>query len=516
MGASFSCLYLPREMSVKQYDVVVIGAGLGGLFSAVTLAKNGLKVCVLEKNRQIGGCLQTFALRKKVFDACVHYIGGLGEGHTLHRLFKYAGIINDLNLHELDSRGFDQILFGHEETRYPLGTRAHFVESLLPYFPQEEDALNRYLALISKVADQFPLYNLRTGEAEEKLSVMSLELLSTLRSLTGNERLVEVFAGNNMLYAGVEGQTPFYTHAMSTEAYLHSVRKVVPGSSQIARLLWRVLQKYGGEIYRHMEVVALKESGGAIEYAETADGVQWRARNYISAIHPAVLFSLTDSKYLRSAFRHRVGALPHTPPGVMVNLVLKPQTVPYLGQNVYWHPSGEVLAKETASGIHWPDTQALFYMEDLANPGFAESVSILVYADEKDFSRWKDSGNIIGVQTIRDKDYQKEKDAFADKLLEKTFGRFPELRDAVIARSIATPLTFRDYTGTPEGSLYGPMKDVARPAQTSLAVRTKISNLLLTGQNVNMHGVMGVCITAVTTCAELLGMEYLLDEIKKA
>jgi all-trans-retinol 13,14-reductase len=47
------------------YDVVIVGGGLGGLLSAVLLAKEGMKVCVLEKDKQIGGCLQTFGLQKR-------------------------------------------------------------------------------------------------------------------------------------------------------------------------------------------------------------------------------------------------------------------------------------------------------------------------------------------------------------------------------------------------------------------------------------------------------------------
>lgn len=43
------------------YDVVIIGSGLGGMLSVVMLARTGMKVCVLEKNKQIGGCLQTFS-----------------------------------------------------------------------------------------------------------------------------------------------------------------------------------------------------------------------------------------------------------------------------------------------------------------------------------------------------------------------------------------------------------------------------------------------------------------------
>jgi all-trans-retinol 13,14-reductase len=503
-------------MSAKQYDVVILGGGLGGLLCATMLAKEGMKVCVLEKNRQIGGCLQTFALHKKVFDACIHYIGGLGEGHTLHQIFQYAGIMDTLPLHGLDRTGFDQIIFGDEQISYPLATREHFVERLLPQFPKEEAALKQYLALISEVASQFALYDLRIAAPTDKMSLFGLELMSTLRGLTKDERLVQVLAGNNMLYGGVDGQTPFYTHAMSTEGYLHSVHKAVPGSSAIAKLLWKELQKQDGEVHRYADVKLLHEEGGEIQYAQTADGRRWEGKNFISAIHPAVLFAVLDGKGLRPAFKERVKNLPHTPPGVMINMVLKPGVVPYPGCNIYWHPSGEGLAKMTSEGVVWPDTQSLFYNKDDANPGFAESVTVLVYADDHPFAKWEDSENITGVHVTRNKEYQAKKEEYAAAILEKTFRRFPELKDNIVAKSISTPLTLRDYTGTPDGSLYGPLKDAARPGQTSLAVRTRIPNLLLTGQNLNMHGVMGVSISAVATCGELLGMDYLLGRIKQA
>ena len=91
--------------------------------------------------------------------------------------------------------------------------------------------------------------------------------------------------------------------------------------------------------------------------------------------------------------------------------------------------------------------------------------------------------------------------------------RFPELKAATLASTLATPLTFRDYTGNPGGSLYGALKDVNNPAQHMLSVRTKIPNLLLTGQHVNMHGVMGVSMTALATCGEIVGLEKLLAQL---
>ena len=98
--------------------------------------------------------------------------------------------------------------------------------------------------------------------------------------------------------------------------------------------------------------------------------------------------------------------------------------------------------------------------------------------------------------------------------MQKVSERIPELKGNVIAHSAATPLTYRDYIATPEGALYGILKDVNKPAETTIATRTRIPNLLLTGQNVNLHGVLGVSITALATSAELIGMEYLLNRVK--
>jgi all-trans-retinol 13,14-reductase len=67
--------------------------------------------------------------------------------------------------------------------------------------------------------------------------------------------------------------------------------------------------------------------------------------------------------------------------------------------------------------------------------------------------------------------------------------------------------------GTRDGSMYGIMADVNRPAHTEIPVRTKIGNLFLTGQNVGMHGVLGVSISAVNTCSAMLGNDYLLNKI---
>lgn len=499
---------------LPQYDVLVIGSGLGGLLSAVFLAKEGMKVCVIEKGKQIGGCLQTFALQKTVFDSCVHYIGGLGEGHTLHQIFSYAGIMDRLQLKGFDVDGFDRIAFGDDDISYPQAVGfSNFVEQLLPLFPKERAALESYVKLVTTVGDHFPLYRLRSGHAGEKAAVSGWELTETLSRCTQNPLLQSVLAGNNLLYSGQKGKTPFYLHALVLESYMHSAHKLLPGSSQIAKYLWRALQTAGGTVLRNMEIARLVEERGQLQYAETKDGQRFYAKQFIANIHPEALLGLLQTNLIRPAYRNRIKSLEQTTSAFMLNLVLAPGTVPMRYHNLYWHKHQDVWLAPHYQPDDWPLNYALYFTESRSCPGFAESISILTYMQYQEVSRWADVASHSGEPRQRAAAYEDFKAARSQKLLSCVIQRVPELQGNIRAHSTATPLTYRDYTATPTGALYGVLKDVNKPAETQIAVRTKIPNLLLTGQNVNMHGVLGVSITAIATCAEILGMDYLLQKI---
>src|SRR5881394_3733095 len=103
---------------MEQFDVTIIGSGLGGLECGYILAKEGFKVCILEKNRQLGGNLQIFVRDKAIFDTGIHYIGGLDEGQNLNRYFQYFGLMDKLRLKRMDMDGFDRISFRGDPREY--------------------------------------------------------------------------------------------------------------------------------------------------------------------------------------------------------------------------------------------------------------------------------------------------------------------------------------------------------------------------------------------------------------
>jgi all-trans-retinol 13,14-reductase len=117
---------------------VIIGAGLGGLFTGAILSKEGFKVTVLEKNATIGGGLQTFKRFGEHFDTGMHVIGGLRPGGNIWRICRYLGILDKIKVRDVDDDCTDRLYFSEDKTYYTIGKgREGFVDSLVKSFPKE-------------------------------------------------------------------------------------------------------------------------------------------------------------------------------------------------------------------------------------------------------------------------------------------------------------------------------------------------------------------------------------------
>lgn len=133
----------------------------------------------------------------------------------------------------------------------------------------------------------------------------------------------------------------------------------------------------------------------------------------------------------------------------------------------------------------------------------------MTYMDFHEVIKWENS-----FTGKRDAGYYEFKEEKANQLISLAEKQFPGLRSKIAFTETSTPLTWRDYTGTPGGSMYGIQKDYHDPSGTSVVPKTKIPGLLFTGQNVNLHGALGVTIGAVMTCSEILGYEYIIKKIR--
>lgn len=498
------------------YDVAIIGSGLGGLVCGALLSRNGYRVAVFEKNKQIGGCLQTYVRNKVIFDSGVHYIGALGEGRNLEKIFRYLGIMDKLKLQRLDMDGFDRIAFNGDPTEYRIAQGYdNFIAQLLKEFPGERKALQDYCHAMQDVCRRFPLYNLRTGSFAEKQEVMNIDCSTFLKQLTSNERLQNVLAGNNMLYAGVRDKTPFYVHALVVNSYIEDSWKCVDGGSQIGKWLARTILENGGKIYRDTMVQQIVGEGNKVDHITLVNGQQVKANYFISNLHPSQTMAMTESDLIRGAYRARINTLENAIAPFVLNIVLKPNTFPYLNYNYYYHQTDDAWEGIDYTADTWPLTYSLFAAASSRHMPYTDSLSILTYMRYDEVARWQHTFNTTSQEQHRGDDYETFKREKSERLLDVVEQKFPGLRNSIATCYAATPLSFRDYLGTADGSLYGVQKDYKDALKTMITQRTKLTNLYLTGQNLNLHGILGVTISAVMTCGEILGLDWLLEQINK-
>jgi len=499
------------------YDVTIIGSGIGGLLCATFLAKEGMKVCVIEKNKQLGGNLQTFSRDKQLFDTGVHYLGGLNKGQNLHQIFKYAGLIPRLNLKKMDD-GFDKILLQNDETVY---TQAQgyeaFQQNLIKDFPEETVAIEKYCELIHQACSAFPLYHLTLeGNGEEKLKYTAKSARKVIESLTSNKKLQAVLSGNNLLYAGVAGKTPFHIHALIINSYIESSWKCVDGGSQIVKILVAKIRQLGGEMIRNKTVARIVEKGGFVTHVDLDDGSSIQSKFFISNVNPAATLQMVDSPFIKKNYRNRIQSLQNTVSSFSLYIVLKEKTIPYQNCNYYYHKEGNVWSADDYNADEWPLAYGLYFTEDKKHSGFASAISVLTLMKFVDVSKWSETIHTTRFEHSRGEKYETFKLERSEKLLTLVYERFPELQGNIRSHYAATPLTNRDYIGMSDGSIYGIQKDFNDPLKSTISPRTKISNLFLTGQNINLHGILGTSLSAILTCTMLLDSNNLVDKIRNA
>ena len=503
---------------MEKFDILVIGSGMGGLVCADILGKEGFKVGVVEKNKQIGGSLQTYARDKVIFDSGVHYLGGLAKGQNLYQIFQYLGIMDKLKLQLQDIDAFDKILIEGDDAEYALAQGyENFISKLLVHFPEEETALRAYCDKLKEICCKFPLYNLRSSnDLNEKSDVLEIDAKAYIDSITTNAKLRVVLAANNALYAGQADKTPLYVHALILNSYIESSWKCIDGGSQIAKLLAQNIKANGGKIIRNAEVKKIAEEDGRASYAELQDGSRIYAENFISNMHPVKTLEMTDTPLIKNAYRNRLKSLENSVSAFTVNIVFKKDCFKYFKHNYYCVTEQDVWTSADHTEQNWPLGYAVFCGASSKSEEYAEGLSILAYMRYEEVEVWKDTFNTTLDENDRGETYNEFKKRKAEILLDVVEKKFPGLRSCIKSYYTATPLSYRDYIGNEDGSLYGIVKDYKHTLKTFISPRTKLPNLYLTGQNLNLHGILGASMSGIVTCCALLGNDNIIAKIRNA
>ena len=487
--------------------VAIIGSGLGGLECGCILARKGFKVIVLEKANVPGGALQTFTRkdskgRTHIFDTGFHYVGSLGEGEPLGRLFSYFGLM-DLPWEPLDADFATEVLIGNHRYALPAGYGA-YEESLGKAFPHCREGIRKYVGMLKDVGDNiFNAFRPENGMNP----LFGVSAADYLRETLADPELVRLVSGASAFNMDLRPESlPMYVFAQINSSFIRSSWRLAhpDGGAAIVAALRKSLERDGGKLITGAEVTAIRTDGigrvVSLDVHKENESVELPVDYVISDLHPSLAIGMVDEcRALRRIYRSRMTGLGNSRGMFTVNVALKPGTMPYLNRNIFvaapdcdpWHVSGrggdEVMVHFNAADV---------------SDGSALSLDILTPMD------WD-----LVAPDGRGEAYRDMKHRCAEKCIGLASKALPGLEKALDKYWTGSPLTWRDYTGTVEGSAFGAFKDCRNPLATVLSPRTPLENLFLTGQSLNLHGILGVTMTSVLTCSAMPGLGNLPAEM---
>ena len=460
-------------------DVLIVGSGLGGLECGALLARRGLKVLVLERSNQPGGCMQSFRRGGMHYDTGLHYVGGLAPGQTMHQAFEQLGLL-DLPWQRMDE-DFDHVIIGGRQFTFRQGYEA-FADGLAKDFPHQREALRSFISRLQSVTT-------------DDMDVCAYDYLCQTFS---DELLRNVVSAAAMKTELRRDSLPLFNFAHTLASYIESSWRLKGDGNVLVNRLISIIEEGGGKVRTNSEVVRLTETDGRIATAVCADGQAYEAEHFISDIHPALLCQLLEGcPTVRKAFRRRMASAENTCGMFTAQLSIKPGTIRYFGHNVFVYDKPDVWTMTEGND----PVKGVMISARIPDDGSDDlrQIDLLTPMPWHECRAWADTK--VGRRGNDYKAFCRQKTEQCLALAEQYI---PDLREKVEQCYTSTPLTYRDYLGSPEGGAFGMRKDCRTAMLSFHSVSSPLPNLLLTGQSIILPGIEGVTMTAFETCSKII------------
>ncbi|MDT0267323.1 NAD(P)/FAD-dependent oxidoreductase [Streptomyces sp. DSM 44915] len=503
-----------------RYDAVVVGSGVGGLTTAVCLARQGRRVAVFEQHYTAGGYTHAYRRRGWEWDVGIHYVGQLSEREPVRVLSDYltGGTLEWAPLGD----PYDEYRLGGEVHRAPVGFDAYRA-GLIARFPAERAGIEALFALIGRCRAVLPTLALGrlSGPVVRRLARVLRAAAVPPRALrparevvgelVGDERLRQaVLTPSALLLADSTARLPFFMVAVLFEHFRTGAWYPVGGSAAIARAMLAPIRAAGGEVFVRAPVDRIELAGARAVGVVLADGTRVRAPVVVSAAGAQNTFDTLLPHRPGSA--RRAAGMRRGFPFVLLFLGLDGDPAELgLPRHNLMVTDGDCDAFFDGSAGR---TSGLFLSFSCAkdptwsarHPGRSTG-EVLAYVRPELFEPFR--GSRSGQ---RDPAYQALKADLTAELLDQLHRQLPRTRGRVAYHELGTPLTAEHFGGWPGGSLYGLAKDVAgfgtgRRAGHAhwLRPRTEVEGLYLSGQDCLAGGFLGAVTGGLLAAHEALG-----------
>jgi all-trans-retinol 13,14-reductase len=491
----------------REYDVIIVGSGIGGLTSGALLAREGLRVTIFEQHSIPGGYCSSFYRKGFTFNTGVEAVSGLWENGPVHYLLEDLGLKQE----DLFIRNTSRSIFKGRNIDAPPNLDG-FIALLQGMFPKESQGVDGFFNVAKKA------YEETYREANIYGTPLPAELIAKVFgpkvlldyprehphfygwiNKTYQQALDEHIRNEDLKtllsaligYVGTEPDKTPATSALTAviSYYLHGGYFPKGGALRFAKVLEKYIEDHGGR-------VMLRHGVDRILVAPDSESNSWskRGKFKVKGVHaggefyasPIVIanvnakttfLELIGEEYLDASFAGYIKGLAMSPSVFMVFLGVNMDLSNY---PVLIHNLDEGYGIVIGSNAD----------PSLAPPGKA-SVTLLTGARYRDFPPRGTS------------EYLAKKQLLADALIQKVEKLIPGLAEHIIVCETSSPRTLEFYTRMPEGAIYAfdQSKDTKRPF-----FKSPIRGLYLAGASTFPGGgIEAVIISGRITANDIIG-----------
>ena len=445
---------------MSDYDVIVIGAGNGGLTASASLAQKGLKVLLLERHNIPGGCATSFCRGRFEFEVALHQLSGLGtpdKPGPLRMNLDKLGITNDLEFVEISD-----LYSIHMQDRFHIALKPdkeQIIEELKEKFPHEKEAIDAFFALVYQYAgDMIGTFIFRDPEPSRlkypKLYEYAFKNSKSVLDDYFSDPLLKCVLSVFWGYLGISAdQMAFAYLAMVLFQYIEFKPFHVKGGSQaLSNAILNNYLSHGGTAKFNCGAQQILTQDNTIKGVVTDDGDTIDAGYVIANISPI------------ATYEQLIG-IEQLPESTIVEMKSRSLSTSaftlYVGFDC---EPGELGIHESTNFLMANTDISIRNHDRMNNLNVSDELMVLSCYDISD-PEFSPPGtcqtNIVTLKygepwlRLSPHEYLDVKYRCAESMLKRVQEIFPDVRAHIEEIEAATPLTHMRYLGHPAGSIYG-------------------------------------------------------------
>lgn len=454
---------------MQKYDVVVVGAGNGGLSAACYLANEGKKVLLLEKHNLPGGCATSFRRGNYEFEATLHELCQMGDGKEGRPRGSVRTLLEDRYKLDVEwcavHESFASVATneGGFNVAMPAGVQA-FIDEMEKAVPGSRESMETVMELSRMLTDGVAWLAAHDNEPSAAAKVeMLIKYYDLMRvvPVPCDEMLIRIGVPEKArniyesywTYVSADSKNmSFAVYAYMTYVYLTQLPWFAKKRSHEVSLAFDArIRELGGDIWYNTEVKKIDVRGGAVHGVELASGEYIACDRVISNLMPHVVFDrMVDHSEIPERDLRAMNA----------RKIAQAAFTVYLGLDA---SAEEIGLKNYDTFMRYdPNNHNQYMLSDNIDTHKDITCTVLSSAlpdaagKGRAFIQFSKFYTGDAFENVTEEEYFKVKDRIARECVE----RYEEvtgcdLQSHIEEIVVASPVTWARYLGTPKGDVYG-------------------------------------------------------------